>query len=170
MTQFIDWDSLDIPDYETPEEARLRLSMLTDKILAENAISKEPGKNSPGFRPSAEQARQVATMACLGLEQKDIAIVLNIEQSLLKMYYYRELSVSVAVANAQVARQALAMATSGRHPDMTKFWLKSRAKWKDNPEVIVEPKTISDRDTTTAKERLSQLLQAKANARKKPVE
>lgn len=162
MTTFIDWDTLAIPDYETPKETQARLNDLTDMILKENNIEYKPGKNSPGFRPSVDQARQVAVMACLALSPKDIANVLNVEVKLLKMYYARELTVSVHLANAVVARQALAMASSGRNPDMTKFWLKTRANWKETSAVEITDKNASKGEMVSAKDRLAALLASSA--------
>lgn len=161
MTTFIDWDTLAIPEYETPKETQARLTVLTDMILRENNVDYAPGKNSPGFRPSVDQARQVAVMACLALTPKDIANVLNIELKLLKMYYARELTVSVHLANAVVARQALAMASSGRNPDMTKFWLKTRGGWKETSAVEIVDKNASKGDMASAKDRLASLLASK---------
>lgn len=162
MSTFIDWDLIAIPDYETPQETNDRLEIITTQVMQENNIAYEPSKNSPGFRPSVEQARQVAVMSCLALSPKDIANVLNIELKLLKLYYSRELTVSVHIANAVVARQALAMATSGKNPDMTKFWLKTRAKWKETSSVEIVNKDGDKAEVASAKDRLAALLNAKA--------
>ena len=158
MKQIIDWESLDLPDYEDMGETVTRIAKLSSEILKERGVDYTPEKNSPGFRPSAEQARQVAVMACLGLLPKAIASVLNIELKLLTRYYKKELTVSLNIANAMVAKQALNMATSGRHPDMTKFWLKTQAKWKEATTIELTGKDGGAVEITSAKDRLSALL------------
>jgi hypothetical protein len=152
-----DWDSLDMPEFEDPAQIKVRLDAIHRKILEDKKIAPKPEKNSPGFRPTPYQAREVSVMACLGLDASDIALVLNIEERLLKTYYSRELKVSHNIANAMVARVALQMALSGRSPDMTKFWLKSRAKWKETH--AVEFNDVSDKaELDSPKDRLKRMI------------
>jgi hypothetical protein len=158
MTGLIDWESLSLPDYEDPEQTKIRLDAIHQKILNEKGISTKPEKNSPGFKPSPHQAREVSVMAALGLDAEDIALVLNIELRLLKTYYVRELKVSHNLANAMVARQALQMALSGRFPDMTKFWLKTRAKWKETSAIEMNANVNHNHDISSAKERLKMMV------------
>lgn len=152
----IDWDDLNLPDYEDPAATKVRLDEIHRAMLADKNIATRPNKNSPGFAPTPYQARQVSVMACLGLDPKDIALVLDVEEKLLKLYYSKELKVSHNLANAMVAKQALNMAMSGRFPDMTKFWLKSRAGWKDAVHAPGDGKT--DVDTGSAKDRLKGMI------------
>lgn len=154
-----DWDSLNLGPEEDPNEVKNRLDTIYKQLLDEKGISYKPEKNSPGFRPTAEQARQVSVMACLGLDPKDIALVMNIELNVLKLFYAKELRVTALMANAMVARTAFQMATSGRSPDMTKFWLKAQAGWKDQTHVDVTSngKTL---DGTSAKDKLKDVLDA----------
>jgi hypothetical protein len=135
-----------------------RLAGITEAILRENNLVKVNDHNSPGFRPSIDQARQVAVMSCLGLSPKDIGNVLSIEPDLIKLYYKKELTVSMHIANAVVARQALNMASSGRNPDMTKFWLKTRAKWKETSGIELTGKDGGAVEISSAKDRLAMLL------------
>lgn len=88
-------------------------------------------KGSPGFEPGAEQADQVEKMAGLGMSVRDIAAILRIEPKLLEKYYKYELTTAAERINGAVAKVALQMALSGASPDMTKFWLKTRAGWKE---------------------------------------
>lgn len=99
-------------------------------------------------------------MSCLGLEPKEIALVLNIEEKLLKLYYAKELKVSSSLANAMVARRALQMAMSGRFPDMTKFWLKSRAKWKETASVELSGPDGKPMEFSSAKEKFAAAMAA----------
>lgn len=151
-------DLVDIPDYESPEETLRRLDLIHKELLEKKGLTVKPQKNSPGFAPTVEQARQVAVMACLGLEAQDIALILNIEVKLLKLYYTKELRVTHNLANALVARQALMMALSGRFPDMTKFWLKTRAKWKETSGIELTGANGGPIETVSAKDRLKQAI------------
>lgn len=140
MNQVFDWDSLGLGDSEDPKEVSQRLDKIHQDMLAAQGIDYKPGKNSPGFKPTPHQAREVAVMACLGIDPKDIALVLNIELKLLNLYYAKELKVSKNLANAMVARVALRMAMSGAMPDMTKFWLKAQAGWKETSNIDITSK------------------------------
>jgi hypothetical protein len=86
---------------------------------------------SPGFKPSAAQARMISKMAVAGLKTAEISRILNIEKSLLEFYYKYELDSSKLRANAAVGMVALRMALDKLHPEMTRFWLKTQAGWKE---------------------------------------
>lgn len=154
------WEDLSLPEYESPELTVARLDDLHKTILEAKGLSTKPEKNSPGFCPTMSQAREVSVMSCLGIEPKDIALVLNIEEKLLKLYYAKELKVSSNIANAMVARQALNMAMSGRFPDMTKFWLKSRAKWRDTSSMEISGPEGGPLEFSSAKEKFAAAMAA----------
>ena len=107
--------------------------------------------NSPGFAPSTIQARQVESLVALGMTEKDVANALLIDEGLLTFYYKRELDLGAVMINAKVGAVALKMALSGTDSDMTKFWLKSRAGWK---ETSVVEKTVEIKDVSTARAKL----------------
>jgi hypothetical protein len=92
-------------------------------------------EGSPGFDPGPEQAQQVEKLTSLGLSVADISATLRIEPKLLKKFYMYELETADKRTNAAVAKVALQLALSGAAPDMTKFWLKTRAGWKETKEV-----------------------------------
>jgi hypothetical protein len=166
MSNLFDWDALGLGPEEDPSIVKDRLDKIHGEILKAKGIDTVPGKNSPGFNPTTAQAREVSVMACLGLDSKDIALVLNIEHKMLKLYYGKELSVSLNIANAMVARQALQMALSGRNPDMTKFWLKAKANWRETQGVDITSngKTL---EGATAKDKLRDTLAAAGAVNKK---
>ena len=112
-------------------------------------IAKET--RSPGFAPSTVQARQVESLVALGMGNREIAVALLIEQKLLEFYYKRELEIGSAMINAKVGHVALKMAMSGNDAEMTKFWLKSRAGWK---ETSVVEKTIEIKEVSSARSKL----------------
>ena len=97
-------------------------------------------------------------MAALGLEPKEIALILNVEEKLLKTYYHRELHVSQKISNIMVSRKALEMAMSGRFPEMTKFWLKARAKWKETAGVEITGKDGGPVEVSSARSKLAQVM------------
>ena len=160
------WDDLELPDYQNNEfEVHERIDQIHRRLREANGISPEPKKNSPGFNPTVAQARTVASLAALGLEAKDIAVALDIEVKLLRMFYDRELKASMHIANAAVAKTALAMAMSGAHPDMTRFWLKTRAKWKETHAVEISGPNGDPIAFETSKDKLARALQLELDTR-----
>jgi hypothetical protein len=111
-----------VPSYAMPEWSKA----VSTALLQETEL-----KGSPGFDPGSEQAEQVEKMTALGLSADDIAATLKIEPKLLKKFYKYELDTANARTNAAVAKVALQLALSGADSDMTRFWLKTRAGWKE---------------------------------------
>ncbi len=107
---------------------------------------------SPGFAPSTIQARQVESLVALGMKESEIAEALLIEEHLLRFYYKRELNLGAVLVNAKVGQVALKMALSGTDPEMTKFWLKSRAGWKET--AVVENKVEIKHEVAEARSKL----------------
>lgn len=126
-------DKTFVNDELTEEELPAFLSMaaLAAKRKWKDRVGSQSQVNSPGFKPSNAQARQVAKLATCGLNVYEIGKVLCIEKSLLEFYYQYELQSSPLRTAASVGRVALKMALDGQHPDMTRFWLKTRAGWKE---------------------------------------
>jgi hypothetical protein len=129
--------------------------ILDEEILEElsNAVSLEESRahwakplptkiaatlKSPGFAPCTVQARQVESLVALGMTTEEISKSLLIDKKLLEFYYDRELNIGAVMVNAKVGVVALKMAMSGDCPEMTKFWLKSRAGWKET--AVIEQK------------------------------
>ena len=98
--------------------------------ISEELIKAANVKGSPGFDPGIEQARQVESMTALGMSPLDISAVLRIEPKLLQKYYKYELETAGSRINNAVAKVALQQALGG-NSDMAKFWLKTRAGWKE---------------------------------------
>jgi len=72
-----------------------------------------------------------------------VFIELLSHEGLLTFYYKRELDLGAVMINAKVGAVALKMALSGTDSDMTKFWLKSRAGWKETS--VVEKTVVNQR-------------------------
>ena len=67
----------------------------------------------------------VKSLAVLGIRQQQIARVVGIRSpKTLRKHFRRELSMGSAEAAATVSRVAYEMATSGKYPQMTDFWLR----------------------------------------------
>ena len=152
------WEDLSLPEYETKEAVESRLDQIHTAVLKEKGLPTKVDAGSPGFTPGVNQAREVAVMTALGLDAKEIALVLNVEEKLLKLYYSRELKVSHKLSNIMVARKALEMAMSGRFPDMTKFWLKSQAKWKETSAVEMSGPNGGPIEVSSAREKLARAM------------
>lgn len=161
-TPIIDWEVLSLPEYESREDTNARLADLVQANLKAQGLDHKTGGVLGNIRPNSSQAREVAVMSCLGLDEKAIAHVLNVSVKTLKLFYAKELKVSASLANAMVARQALAMAMDGQHADMTKFWLKSRAGWTETNKVELTGKDGGAIEMSSAKDRLKAMLAAKA--------
>lgn len=152
------WEDLNLPEIESPDATKQRLDALYRKQLADAGIPTKPDKGSPGFNPTVAQSREISVMAALGLAPDEIALVVNIDPKILKQYYARELSVSGKISNLVVARKALEMASSGRFPDMTKFWLKSQAGWKETSGIEITGKDGGPMEVMTARDKLANAL------------
>jgi hypothetical protein len=82
----------------------------------------------------------VKALSAYGTPQEEIAGVIDIHSpKTLRRHFRTELNKSATEANAQVAQTLHQMAVSGKHPTATIFWLKVRAKWRE--ETVVSPPT-----------------------------
>jgi AcrR family transcriptional regulator len=87
----------------------------------------------PSHKPTAEQRRQVTAMRSYGTPEADIAKVLGISTPTLRKYYRAELDTAMAKSNAMVAESLFQQARKGNVTAMI-FWLKCRARWRENAE------------------------------------
>jgi hypothetical protein len=87
------------------------------------------------YEPTAKELRIVESMAGCGIPQESIALALGIDGKTLRRHFRRELDTSASKANAQVAATLYNLATSGRCPAATFFWMKCRLKWKETSRV-----------------------------------
>ena len=93
--------------------------------------------------PTDKDRKQVTLMAGIGLTHDQIATIIGISDETLRKYYSKELEISAAMMNAQVAQNLFSIATSkgpGAVPSAI-FWLKTRANWKE-----VDRKEITGQD------------------------
>ena len=77
--------------------------------------------------PTEEQRRKVRALAGFGVRQEDICAIMGLRSTkTLQKRFRRELELGVVEARAKVAQAAFKLATSGRDPASTMFWLERR--------------------------------------------
>lgn len=90
----------------------------------------------PSFSPNEEQRQRVKALAGYGLSQEQIAAAMSIgSTATLRKHFRDELQRGPLEAQATVRRSLFRMASSGRHPAATMFWLKTRAGWSEQGKV-----------------------------------
>lgn len=123
----------------------------------------------PKFEPTAENKRTVEILAACGTLEDKIALVIGpkgIDAKTLRKHFRHELDTAAIKANAKVAQTLYQMATSGKCPAATFFWLKTRAGWKENGNVAQPvpgggPVAIDD-----AHKKLAELISRRADNRR----
>jgi hypothetical protein len=97
------------------------------------------------YKPTAKDRAIVKAMASYGVPQEDIGKVIGIGHITLRKYYAPELETASIQANAKVAETCYQMATSGKIPAATFFWLKTRAGWRETTNIGLVDKDGNDR-------------------------
>src|SRR5437660_542087 len=88
----------------------------------------------PRFKPISAQRYMAKTLAALGVPHDHIAHRVGLRSpKTLRRHFRKELDDGAAEANAKVAQTLYHMATSGKYPWATTFWLRARAGWSDQP-------------------------------------
>jgi hypothetical protein len=84
-------------------------------------------------RPDPGQAKQVETLAGLGISEEDIALMIGIDPKTLRKHYRRELDTGHVKANAKISSNLFRMASgSGREAAACAiFWCKTRMGWRE---------------------------------------
>jgi hypothetical protein len=78
----------------------------------------------------------VKALAGYGLPHQQIATVAGVGCVVtLRKYFHEELAWGPLEAQANVSRTLFRLATSGRNPAATMFWLKVRARWSEQGKV-----------------------------------
>lgn len=86
---------------------------------------------------TAEEIRQVETMAGYGMNVEQIAAILDMSKAVFERRMVDQPEVHEGIlkgrakASATVRKTAYQMAVSGKHAVMTIFWLKCRERWKE---------------------------------------
>jgi len=99
----------------------------------------------PRFMPTGEQRRTVKSLSGYGIKQEEIAKMVGLRSSKsLRKHFRQELDRGTIEATAQVSQTLYKMATSGKHPAATIFWLKTRAGWREIQVVETRPAALPD--------------------------
>lgn len=95
---------------------------------------------------TAEDRVKVERMAAIGMRDEDIAMVLGVGEATVQRRLGPELKRGRAKATMAVMGTAYNLATSGRCPAATFFWLKCRAGWREVQRIEtsqVDPKALA---------------------------
>lgn len=107
----------------------------------------------PRLEPTEEQRRRVKSLSAYGIKQEHIAQMMGIRSpKTLRKHFRVELTRGAIEADAQVGQTLYQMATSGKHPAATIFWLKTRAGWREIQIVETRPAATPDFVVTVEKE------------------
>src|ERR671933_2097445 len=88
----------------------------------------------PAFKVTHEKRRTVKALAGYGLTHEQIASVIGLRSpKTLRKHFRRELAGGRAEADARVGQTLYQMATSGKHPAATLFYMKCRCGWREQP-------------------------------------
>ena len=91
-------------------------------------------RGRPRYVPTPADRNTVTSMAACGFKHEDIARCLGtegIDDKTLRKHFRAELDTAAEKANAAVANKAYQLAVAGNPYQMTMFWLKCRAGWRD---------------------------------------
>jgi hypothetical protein len=99
----------------------------------------------------ARDREDVLRMAQTGMRPGHIATVKNVPESVLRKKCATELAQGTAHAVCNVVQKGYEMATSGRHPSMTIFYLKNICGFTEAPS-LEEPKASSRIPKITTKD------------------
>jgi hypothetical protein len=84
------------------------------------------------FVPTDEERQKVKSMAGFGLKHEQIAILIGLgSAATLRKHFRKELTLGPIEAQATVRKTLFKLATSGRNPGATMYWLKTRARWSE---------------------------------------
>jgi hypothetical protein len=109
------------------------------------------------FEPTEQQRRTAESLAGCGTPQEDIARLMDIDPKTLRKHFRRELDCGAAKANAQVANTVFKMATSGKCPAASIFWVKTRNGWRETSRVEHAPVGESPISIAAARTMLAEL-------------
>lgn len=114
-------------------------------------LPSSPKGGRPKILIDEEVTERIRSYSAVGATWDMIAIKTGIGLSTLKRSEEANHAYQSGKADAilTVGGQAFTMASSGRHPDMTKFWLKTQANWRENHGLIEINHTEGDGPTAT---------------------
>lgn len=135
--------------------------MTTRKKDAKPAAEQQKKKGGrPEWEPTQQQRNMIEAMSGYGLQDYEIAKVLEVSGPTLRKHCWRELELGHLKMNAKVAQSLFKITQDPKNPKQAAacmFWMKCRAGWREmDPLVPREPplgkKEQADRDAQTADE------------------
>lgn len=94
-----------------------------------------PPSRKPLWAPDEKQRELIKGFGAIGLNYKQMSTLLKVSEDTLKRAFKKDPSLRQLLeegkdsASASVRNSAYKMATSGKSPGMTIFWLKTREGW-----------------------------------------
>jgi len=122
-----------------------------------------PGAGRPTYEAVEADRGKVKTMAGMGLDPKEIALVLGVSAPTVRKYFRHELASGTAHATAQVSQSLFQQAMGVRHP-ISKvlevkpnvvagiFWLKCRAGWREDGDSLGKKEAQTERARKAGKD------------------
>lgn len=111
-------------------------------------------------QPDFDKREMVSDLTSFGNTMEEIAQVLRIDVSTLKLHYPYELQTAVALRNGKVAKSLYRKAIEDNDTQSQIFWLKTRARWR-----TVDPEPAQQASQTTLPD-LSMRTEAIINSEK----
>lgn len=92
----------------------------------------------PPYEPTPED-RGLVNQLCPLLPQDEIAKIIGVSEKTLRKHFREELDTALAKANAKVANALYMNAVKENNLGAQIFWLKTRARWSEQPTRIEFP-------------------------------
>lgn len=93
------------------------------------------------YQPRHRDKKYVSMMSACGIPQEKIAEILGISFVTLQKLFKKELSHALSKKNMAVAQALFDQATKEGNVTAQIFWLKSRARWRENDPLPPAPQT-----------------------------
>ena len=91
----------------------------------------------PKHKPTDEHRHQVKVMAAFGIQQSEIATLIECDAKTLRKHYRRELDTAATEANLRVATSLFNLATKEKNVAACIWWTKSRMGWREATDLNV---------------------------------
>jgi transposase-like protein len=109
-----------------------------DFFMTKKSTKTEPAKRGKG-RPQAEfterERRIVKTLLSVGEPVGRVAKIVGIDENTLRKHFPEEIKSAFSDTYSQVAVNFLQRVLTDESPTAAIFWLKTRAKWSEQPEM-----------------------------------
>jgi hypothetical protein len=100
-----------------------------------NPVPEKRGKGRPQAEFSERERRIIVTLLKVGEPISKIAKMLDIAENTLRAHFAEEIRSAFSDTYSQVAVNFLQRVLTDESPTAAIFWLKTRAKWSEQPEM-----------------------------------